>query len=451
MLHPGPSKTLQRYFLISPPAVSVIWAKTFAVTLIAIINGVVAFAQQPRILTLDEAEKLALKNHPRISSAAFNAQAASSVVTQVRSAFQPFVSGNVTTAGAERDTAIAAGQLQTSGLASRAATGIGVSQLITDFGRTSSLSDSARLRASAQERNIANIKAQVLLQAEQAYYSTLAADAVLKVAQARVGMLEVTLRQVRALAESNLKSTLDVSFAEVSLSESQLALYQAENAAKASRATLLAAIGETKDDQFEVKDVILPGRVADDAQTLVSEALKNRPDLSVARLNESAALRFADAEKRLRYPAVSLVGVVGVVPIHQKNFSSQYSSAGLNISIPFLNGGLLNARRAEAELRARGAEKDAEALSLQVAANVRLAWLEADTAWRRIDVTARLVDQATTTLRLANTRYEIGLSGILELTQAQFSQTSAQIAAANAKYDYLTRVANLNYAIGALR
>ena len=130
---------------------------------------------------------------------------------------------------------------------------------------------------------------------------------------------------------------------------------------------------------------------------------------------------------------------------------SQYSAAGLNISIPFLNGGLLNARRAEAEFRARGAEKDAEALSLQIAASVRVAWMEADKAWRRLDVTARLVDQATTTLRLANARYEIGLSGILELTQAQFSQTSAQIAAANAKYDYLTRVANLNYAIGAFR
>ena len=72
-------------------------------------------------------------------------------------------------------------------------------------------------------------------------------------------------------------------------------------------------------------------------------------------------------------------------------------------------------------------------------------------AWRKLDVTAKLVDQSTTALRLANARYEIGLSGILELTQAQLSQTSAQISAANAKYDYMTRVANLNYAIGAFR
>ena len=56
-------------------------------------------------------------------------------------------------------------------------------------------------------------------------------------------MHDVTARQVRALAESNLKSTLDVSFAEVSLSEAELALYQAENAAKASRARLIRGHG----------------------------------------------------------------------------------------------------------------------------------------------------------------------------------------------------------------
>lgn len=408
-------------------------------------------AQTPRTLTLDEAEKLALKNHPQIASAAYNAQAANAIVPQVKSAFQPQLTGSITTAGADHDTTIAAGTIQTSGLASRAATGIGVSQLITDFGRTSNLVESARLRASAQDKNVANTRAQVLLQVEQAYFAVLAADTVLKVAQARVDMQEVTLRQVRALAESSMKSTLDVSFAEVSLSESQLALYQAENASKASHALLSAAIGEERGQEFELADVALPGKVADDAETLVAEAIKNRPDLSVAKLNESAAQRFAIAEKKLLYPSMSLVGVLGVVPIHQKNLSSQYSAAGVNISIPFLNGGLFSARRAEAEFRARGAGKDVEALSVQIAANVRVAWLEADNAWRRIDVTAKLAEQAATALRLAKARYDIGLSGILELTQAQLAQTSAQIAAANAKYDYLTRVANLNYAIGALR
>jgi outer membrane protein len=411
----------------------------------------VVSAQQPTRLTLDEAEHRALANHPKIASAAFNAQATGATVKQIKSAYQPLLTGNLTSVGADRDTSIAAGNLQTSGLASRAASGIGVSQLLTDFGRTSVLADSARLRAAAQDRNTATTRAQVLLQVEQAYYSVLASDAVLKVAQARLDMQRVTLRQVRALAASSLKSTLDVSFAEVLVSEAELALYQAENALKANHALLSAAMGDDKDAQFEVADVPLPGRIVDDAETLVQEALKNRPEISAAKLNQSAAERFAEAEKKLRYPSVSVVGVVGIVPIHQKNFSDQYSAAGLNISIPFLNGGLYSARRTEAELRARGSQKDVEALAVQVASGVRVAWIEADNAWRRIDVTARLVDQASRALRLAKARYDIGLSGILELTQAQLSQTSAQIAEANAKYDYLTRMANLNYAIGALR
>ncbi len=419
--------------------------------LMVIVSAVVSPAQSIRPLTLEQAEELALKNHPRIASASLTAQAAGAAVTQVRSALLPVLTGNLTTVGADRDTAIAAGTLQTSGLASRAATGIGFSQLVTDFGRTSSLAASARFRAAGQDRNVASTRAQVLLQVDQTYYNVLAAEAVLKVAQARVEMQRLTLRQVRALAENSLRSTLDVSFAEVSLSEAELALYQAENSARASHALLAAAIGDEKNSRFEVADVPLPGPVSSDAEALVEEALKNRPDLDVAKLNQYAAQSLAEAEKKLRYPAVSIVGVVGAVPIRQNNLANQYSAAGLNVSIPFLNGGLFKARRAEAEFRARGAVKDAEAAAVQIAGSVRVAWLEADNAWRRLDVTARLVDQATTALRLAKARYEIGLSGILELTQAQLSQTSAQIAAASAKYDYLTRVANLTYSIGAFR
>jgi outer membrane protein len=416
--------------------------------MIMLVAGVASSAVR---LTLEQAEQRALKNHPGIAVASFNAQAAGTAVKQVRSALHPLVTGNLTTAGADRDTTISAGTLQTSGLATRAATGLGVSQLITDFGRTSYLAESARLRASAQASNVGTTRAQVLLEVQRAYYAVLAADQALAVVQARVKMHDVTLRQVRALAQSNLRSTLDVSFAEVSLLEAELALYQAENAAKASRARLLAAIGDEEDMEVEVADVLMPGQVADEAAKLIAEAMKNRPDIAAVRLNQDAAQRFASAEKRLRYPALSLVGVVGVVPIHQKNISNQYSAAGLNMTIPFLNGGLNGARLAEAEFLARRAGKSVDLLRVRVAADVRVAWFEANNAWRRLDVTARLADQAAKALRLASTRYELGLSSILELSQAQVSQTSAQIAATTAKYDYLTRVADLNYAIGALR
>ena len=152
-----------------------------------------------------------------------------------------------------------------------------------------------------------------------------------------------------------------------------------------------------------------------------------------------AAQRFAQAEKDLNRPTVGLVGVAGALPDTDPRLKGTYSAAGFNVTVPILNGHLFAARRTEAELRAQAAQKDVEDLTLQISEQVRLAWLEANTAFRRLDVTARLVAEAEQALRLARTRYEIGLGSIVEVNQAQLSEVSAEIAAASAKYDYLSR------------
>jgi len=87
--------------------------------------------------------------------------------------------------------------------------------------------------------------------------------------------------------------------------------------------------------------------------------LKDRPDLAATQLHQSAAEHFANAEARLRYPTVSMMGVAGVLPVHPGSLSGTYAGAGLNISLPFLNGGLFAARRAEAEYRSQAAAKNA--------------------------------------------------------------------------------------------
>ena len=200
-------------------------------------------AQTPRKLTLSEAEQIALRNHPRIGSANLVAQAAKSVGNEARAPLYPSLTGNFTSIGAEHNSTLAAGAVQTSSLYSRVAAGVAFSQLVTDFGRTSNLVGSARLRAAAQDQNVTNTRAAVLIEVDEAYYQALAADAVLRVAQAVVENRRLTLRQVRALAQSELKSTLDVSFAEVALSDAELSLVRAENDVQAGRARLAAALG----------------------------------------------------------------------------------------------------------------------------------------------------------------------------------------------------------------
>ncbi len=406
---------------------------------------------QAKKLTLADAENLALRNHPRAASAALIAAAARMGVVEARAPFSPQVSGAFTGVAAEHGSTLSAGTIQTSSLYSRIAAGITVSQLITDFGRTGNLVASAKARATAQDQNAANVRASIRIVVDQAYYEALAAGSVLKVAQAVSSHRLLLLRQVRALAQSSLKSTLDVSFAEVAASEAELGLVRAENDDRAAQARLSAAIGSEQLEPFDLAEEPLPAPLEPNAETLRQQALQQRPDLAALQANRDAAQHFAQAEKDLNRPTVGLVGVAGVLPDTDPRLKGNYSAAGFNVNIPILNGRLFTARRTEAELRAQAAEKDVEDLSVQISEQVRLAWLEANTAYRRLDVTARLVAEAEQALRLAQTRYEIGLGSIVEVNQAQLSEVSAEIAAASAKYNYLSRRAALAFVTGALR
>lgn len=409
------------------------------------------WSQNPAVTSLAEAKQIALRNHPRIASAELAAQAGGFVVKQIRSAYYPTVSGNVTGVGTDRGSVVSAGALTTSSIYTRQASGVLATQLLTDFGRTSSLEQSARLRNASEDRNVTNTRAEVLMEVQQAYYRALASESVLNVARATLDLRRLTLRQVSALARSSLRSTLDVSFAQVNESQAQLDLFHAENDATASHARLSAAMGYERDQPYSLSDEPLPAPLDPNADALIEQAKRERPDLAALELNHEALNRFADAERRLRNPTISAVAAAGVAPVRDDRLPETYSAAGVNLNIPVLNGGLFKARREEAESRAAAAAKDVQDLALRIARDVRIAWLDADDAFRRLDVTARLVAQAKEAQRLAQARYDNALGSIVELNQAQLNQTTAEIAAASAKYEYLERRAELSYAMGALR
>jgi outer membrane protein len=203
---------------------------------------------------------------------------------------------------------------------------------------------------------------------------------------------------------------------------------------------------------FTLVEEPLPSPLESNVENLVDLALHSRPDLQALQLSESAAHQFAEAEKKLNYPTVNLLGAAGEIPQHDSTLrQDQYGAAGVNISIPVFNGKLYSARHGEAELRAQAADKDVEALKVRIARDLRVAWFEANNAFRRLDVTARLVEQANQALRLAQARYDNGLGSIVELNEAQLNQTSAEITAAGAKYEYLSRRAVLDYTSGTIR
>ncbi len=349
-------------------------------------------------------------------------------------------------------TTLAAGALQTSSLNSRFSSGINILQIVTDFGRTNSLVDAAKFRYQAANDSVLNVRAQILLAVRRAYFSVLGTDAVLRAAQATLQNRQLTLRQITALAQSSLRSTLDVAFSQVLVSEAQLAVDQAENDAQSSRAALAATLGSETVPNFVLDDQPVPAALSADVAAFVAQALRDRPDLNLLQHNRDAADQLAEAEKKLSYPTVSLLATAGATPEHDHTIPrDHYEAAGMNINIPVFNGGLFAARRSEARLRAQAAASEAQDLSIQIARDVRTAWLNANTAFRRLDVTSQLVEQSRMAVHLSQARYDAGLGSIVELNQAQLSELSAEINAAAAKYDYLNRRTELDFAIGSLR
>jgi len=409
-------------------------------------------AQTPVNMTLAQAEELALKAHPRIASGAFLAEAASKEVSEARSAYYPSASVNITAAAANDQTTLGAGNLQTSSLNSRFASGVNIVQLVTDFGRTNSLVKAAHFHYQAANDNVLNIRARILLAVRRAYFGVLSADSVLRAAKATLQTRQLTLRQVSALAQSSLRSTLDVTFSQVLVSEAQLAVDQAENDAQASRAALAATLGSDNVPNYLLEDQALPSVLSADVPAFVTAALRDRPDFNLVKNNRDAAYQLAQAEKKLSYPTVSLLATSGAIPDHDHTIArDNYEAAGVNVNIPLLNGGLFAARRSEALLRAQAADNDVKDLAIEISRDVRVAWLNANTAFRRLDVTTQLVEQSRQAVHLAQARYDAGLGSIVELNQAQLSELSAEINAAAAKYDYLSRRTELDFATGSLR
>jgi len=291
-----------------------------------------------------------------------------------------------------------------------------------------------------------------LLAVNQAYFNALQAQAVVKVAQETVTMRKQLFDQISALAQNKLKSQLDVNFADVNLSDAKLLLIRADDNLQRSFADLARAIGSDQPAGFELSDEPLPASPPAQPEPLIDEAMKNRPEVASFRLSSDAAHRFAEAERDLNRPTVSFVAVAGFLPyVNAPQIPAEYEGAAVNVNIPILNGYLFAARREAARYRATAEDQRLRDAQLRITRDVRVAWANATTAYQRLDVTAQFVKQASLALELARGRYNLGLSSIVELTQAQLNLTRAEIESLGAKYDYQSQYSALQYASGQLR
>ena len=423
-----------------------------------------ALAQDPKepTMTLAQAQQIALAQRPSLKAKQFSAETASETTHQYEAARYPQVAGNLTAAAAARDTVvqdgkevtldtrIAAGALNNPTVLRRDAAGVVVSQLITDFGRTSNLVASSRFNEASQVQQVAAMRSQVMLDVDESYFAVLEAEAVLQVARKTVDARKLLLDRVTVLTKSKLKSELEVKFAEVSLDEARLLLLRAENAVEGAFARLSTSLGYRDARRYRLADPVAIDAPPAELETVMVQALARRPELASLRADREAAQKLAAAQDSLRYPTISAFAAAGVVPVGDNRFPSNYGAIGVNLNLTLFDGGKISALRQEAKLKTYAVSENLSEAENSVASAVRIAWLNAKAGYENIAITRHLQDVSSQALKLAESRYTLGITSIVELNQAQLSAIDAEIGYSQAKYRYLLARAVLDYQSGAL-
>jgi len=408
--------------------------------------------QQDRIpLTRQEAEQIALKNNPGIHVRQLLAKMQHERLRERRADMLPELSGNLTGVEAMTGTRLSSGSLTASTLAEHAGMGLLASQRIYDFGRTQNLITAEKLQEKARNSDLEATRQDIVLAVNQVFYAALEAQASVGVARQTVAARQALVDQVKALTTAKLRSELDLSFAEVNLSQAKLLQLRMQNNFDAAMASLDAVLGIDHHIRYRLQEdsdaePVLPNSLDE----LMQSAIANRPDLQSLEWQRQSDLRASKAAKEKSLPTISALGAVGYTPAGASSYFTQdhYGAVGGNINIPIFNGLRYSAESSEARMQVRVDDERKRAKIEQIARDVKETWLSARTDLERVHVTLAMLTQANTALDLAKTRYDLGLSSIVELSQAQLQQTEAAIGNANALSQYRLDLATIRYQIG---
>lgn len=439
-----------------------------SVTLLVAIMGASAAAQEKpgvpppeaksasssaRTLTIEEAEAIGLRNNPQITVGKLQALQSREFARETRSALMPQVNVSVTGVDSNPGSRIAAGFLTNPAVYPRAAAGVTLTQLITDFGRTTNLVSSAEFLAKAEDANAVATRQQIILAVDEAFYNVLETKALLRVAQETVKARQDLVDQIQALTDAKLRSDLDLSFSKVDLARANLLLLESKNNYEASLSTLSAILGYPEHQNFDAVESALQTLTPPeaDALPLIQKAMQLRPEIVSLREQVTAAGKFGKAEHDLWWPTVSAMGVTGQAPVRDNHIPSWYGAVGVNINVPVFNGFLFNARAKSADLGTEVTRKKLQDMQDGVARDVRNSWLVTGKAYERLSVTKQLEEQANLALELAQARYKLGLGTIVEFSQAELQKTDADLQDTDAHYQYMLSQIVLAYEMGITR
>jgi outer membrane protein len=285
----------------------------------------------------------------------------------------------------------------------------------------------------------------------RAYLAALRADTDVETARANVTLSEAVLVQSENQKAAGTGTGIEITRSRVLLANDRQRLLVAENARRATRLQLLRAMGMRLDIELELTDRLQYVPVdAVTVQQARAQALKERPDLQSQQERESNARLSASATKLERLPTVTAFGDFGSIGAGFTD-TLRTRTYGFSVRLPVFDGGRREARRAESTSQYRAEKVKTNDLKEQIELDVRLALDGLNSADEQIKVAREGLELAENEMTQARRRYDAGVSGGLEVTDAQTRLARARDNQTAAVYGYNLAKLDLAQAMGSVR
>ena len=276
--------------------------------------------------------------------------------------------------------------------------------------------------------------------------------------RARLDAARANLELATALAdlaenqkEAGMGTGIEVTRAQVQVSNEQQRVLGAEQQYRQSLLRLLKLIGIRLDTTLILTENLTntPVQVAD-MQEALAIALRSRSDLQARQKREEQANLDYRAARSDRIPSLSGFAGYGTIGSGIDSAIPTWN-LGVTLELPVFDGGRVDARRAEALSRLRRERIEGQDLRRQIELEIRLAFAGLNLAREQITVAEEGLQLAQQELEQARRRYQAGITSSLEVTDAQTRLERARENQITALFDYNLERINLGEAMGTIR
>ena len=398
-------------------------------------------ARQPAQLqvSLAEAVRRALDGQPALVQARGDQRNAGASERAAVGAFLPSISigGSSNKASANRYNS-ATGQIVTVPSNTSYFGSVAASIDLFDGFRRFATKSAASASVNSADAGFANQRAQVTGATQQLFFTALAQEELVRVAEAQLQRAKEELQIAVNKFQAGAATRSDTLTATVDLGNGQLALLQAN----ANLATVQASLGrQIGVDQLvrAVPDTAFPP--LPDTTRLRAEVLDSSPQVQQAAADERTARALVTVARAQYFPTLSVSYSNGYTGLDAPWSTTQ--SYVNNWSLRFaLSWTLFNGFSREADQVSASVTRDvaaAQAADTRSRVNAQLTQQLAalTTAYAQIAIVGTNVAAATEALRVTQERYRLGAGTLLDLLTAQANMTQAEVNQVSARYNYV--------------